>query len=369
MNKYGTHDNWQEMRRQAIQTWAQYLYTLSTLQQDLPKKVCTDDPAISRLRATLPHKREPAKKTVAAAAVLLATRKSLALIQQDVSRLEKLVVHTGHPVAAQRLTDLKRWLQLVTKQRNRLVQSNLGLTHKVAAQMCTKNDCGSLTRKDLVQHGTVGLILSVERFDPARGYKFSSFALWNIRASMQQAIADTGRLVRLTSNVEQDIRTLTGASRPGETDKTVRERLGLNKKQYDQLSRAKRQRGVKSLSAPAKGIEDGSVTQQDQLRAKVPNLDERIDQDRVRALLHNNLVDLSPRDQDILCRRFGLCGRAAHSLSQIGRHYGLSKEAVRQAERKALNKLHRSLTLKNKDVWQTMGYEVTLPRVGVKRRP
>jgi len=363
--KYGTPQDWREVRGQIDRTWTAYVHTLVSLQADLPKTIKSKNASVLQLRSRLKTKQGPTKKSVAESVAALSMSKPLRVLQKDIGRLQllpKTATSDKHLLALQ--TQLRHALKL----RNKLVERNMGLVAKLAIQLCTKIDCGSLTKQDLIQHGTMGLITSVERFDVARGVAFSSYSMWHIRAAMQQAIADTGRLVRLTSNIEQNIRTIMGGRRADDTENELRDRYSLSPRQYEQLKEARRisrTRTQTSLNEPSRGEEKGA-TKQDRLQAPDADLDTKLDMAKIQRLLHSKMGLLSAQERTVLCGRFGMCGHEQQTLVAIGAKWNVTRERVRQIEARALRKLQQHL-YKQRELWEQMGYEVTKPAKVTKK--
>ena len=225
--------------------------------------------------------------------------------------------------------------------RERMILSNLRLVIKVAKEY----DQLGLPLVDLINMGNIGLMTAVERFEPERGAKFSTYAVWWIRQGIFRGLSNQARTVRLPTHKIQQINHL----------KRVKEQLdmALGREALDTELAVEAEvpvgsvrallsmsRNAISLDAPLGSDTDdtvGSTLAEDP--SKTPNaLSERLDLHRhVRGYLEK----LHPRERLILTRRFGLDGKNPETLEQIGADYHVTRERIRQIEAKALLKLKR----------------------------
>ena len=220
-----------------------------------------------------------------------------------------------------------------------LVRANLRFVVNVAKKYQNQG----LPLVDLISEGNIGIINAVERFDVTKGYHFISYAVWWIRQSILKAICEKSRMIRLPLNranelvqVEKTRKELQGHQSSEPTTKDLSTEVGLSEANIEQLLSVSR--GMVSLDTPAFTDETASIGDfvADE---ESKNPEELADDQELKDQINRVLKTLTNKESDIIQRRFGLNGKRALSLKEIGNRYHLTKERIRQIEKKALIRL------------------------------
>ena len=274
------------------------------------------------------------------------TRKKLLKENQQLSKVE---ISAAMGIELKQL-ELLQYRGKVAKRK--MIRSNLRLVVSIAKRYLNRG----VAFLDLIQEGAIGLNRATEKFDPNKGYKFSTYAYWWIRQAITRTIANDARTIRLPIHIVEKLNKLKKAQRnlkqrlqrnPSEDE--LAQELGMTAPQLRQLLELRRQ--SLSLNHRVGKAEDTELV--DLLEDSDLQLPEdRMNETMMRQEITDVLDDvLTQREKDVICLRYGLSTSQPYTLEEVGGMFSLSRERVRQIQSKAMRKLRRPQVARRLKGW------------------
>ncbi|HKJ81608.1 MAG TPA: sigma-70 family RNA polymerase sigma factor [Ignavibacteriaceae bacterium] len=267
--------------------------------------------------------------------------KSLDQYLQEIGKVDLLTPDQEIELAIRIRKGDKRALDALTK-------ANLRFVVSVAKQFQNQG----LSLGDLINEGNLGLIKAAQRFDETRGFKFISYAVWWVRQSIMQAIADQSRIVRLPLNRVGSLSKISKAYRDLEQEyerkPTTKELAGILDMTQEDVAYAMQISGRHvSMDAPFSGDDDKNSLMDVLPNDDQPSPDTTLMRESLKKEVENALSTLSEKEAKVLRLYFGIDGERSATLEEIGEKFDLTRERVRQIKEKALRRLKHNVKSKN----------------------
>lgn len=271
----------------------------------------------------------------------------LALLEAGTREGVRMAVHParrGSRPFADYTADVRRIFEALRHEKNQFVRANLRLVVSIARRF----NHGKLPLQDLIQEGNIGLMKAVDRFDHSRGYRFSTYGSWWIRHAISRAIADKGRAVRLPVHMLDAYQKVAKERREFERShgrrpepEELSEATGIPMSKLERMSGYALENPI-SLDRPVSGEDDRKMV--DLLEdTDSQQIGEALELESFHRQVQEIVRELRPIEAEILMKRFGLHGSSELTLKEIGGHYSLSRERIRQLQEQALGKIRREL--------------------------
>ena len=317
---------------------AEVLDSLYTELADLNIEITASDPEVSKISGTWEAEEDDEEEAPPSAAVYLdddVADDSVRLYLREIGKIPLLS-------AEEELALAKRVVAGDKKAKDEMAEANMRLVVSIAKRYVGRG----LDLLDLIQEGNTGLLRAVEKFDPDKGFKFSTYATWWIRQAITRAIADQARTIRIPVHMVETInkllrtqRRLTQELNREPTNEEIANEMEIDVDKVEHIMKIKQD--ISSLDASIRDDEEDSVLADFIEDEDTVSPEESATGQLLKEQVKDMLSALTEREQKILKLRFGLEDGKSHTLEEVGQEFSVTRERIRQIEAKALAKLRK----------------------------
>jgi len=225
--------------------------------------------------------------------------------------------------------------------RNRLIELNLPLIQKIANKSITSS---ALSNSDLVQEGIFGLVNAIEKFNPALGFKFSTYATWWVKQAMFKAISEQSYAVNIPVYIQETLSRYKKTKQEMEqkeqkevSKKDVAKKLNLTEEKIDTFLNVYTR--ALSIESGVRMTDNKELSLSEIIEDEKQNVEREVIDAELKNDIKKALENLKEKEKNVIVLRFGLENNDKKTLEEIGNSYGVTKECIRQIEKKALNKI------------------------------
>ena len=267
---------------------------------------------------------------------------SVKMYLREIGKIPLLSLEEEQKLAVQAKKGSKR-------AKDKLAESNMRLVVSIAKRYSGRG----LDLLDLIQEGNTGLLRAVDKFDPEKGFKFSTYATWWIRQAITRAIADQARTIRIPVHMVETInrvlrmkRKMTQEMNREPTNKELADALKMEEEKVDYVMRIRQDIASLDATIGKEGDDEDSVLGDFVEDEERDSPEDAAAHQILKEQLAEIIKELSDREQKIIKMRFGVGGGRPHTLEEVGNEFAVTRERIRQIEAKALSKMRKNTNTK-----------------------